>query len=95
MTWVACWVLLAVSVSSILRMNVPPVCLAYSQLNRAVLAPPICRKPVGLGANLTLTFINKTTNIRYYQKIRHILTDGLIDCKYNNFLDEILETNVV
>ena len=33
----------------------PPVLLAYSQLKRAVRAPPTCRLPVGEGANRTLT----------------------------------------
>ena len=39
------------SVSSIRRMNWPPWCRASSQLNRAVRTPPMCKKPVGLGAN--------------------------------------------
>ena len=33
----------------------PPIFLAYSQLYRAVRAPPTCRLPVGEGANLTRT----------------------------------------
>ena len=41
-----------VSVSSILNRNLPFVFLAYNQLNKAVLAVPICKSPVGLGANL-------------------------------------------
>src|SRR5687767_14588018 len=39
------------------RMNFPPVWCAYSQLNRAVRAPPMCKKPVGLGANRTRTLM--------------------------------------
>jgi hypothetical protein len=31
--------------------NLPPVLRANSQLNNAVLAPPICKYPVGDGAN--------------------------------------------
>ena len=38
------------SVSSMRRMNVPPWRRAYSQENSAVRTPPMCRKPVGLGA---------------------------------------------
>ena len=41
--------------SAHLRMNLPPVLLAYSQLNSAVLAPPTCRLPVGEGAKRTRT----------------------------------------
>jgi hypothetical protein len=41
-------------VSSIRSKNFPPVFLAKSQLNSAVLAPPTCKYPVGDGANLTL-----------------------------------------
>src|SRR3989338_4608209 len=49
----------SLSVSSILKINFPPLCRAKSQLKRAVLTPPTCRYPVGLGANLTLiSFIN-------------------------------------
>ena len=47
---------LSVSVSSILSRKEPLFFLAYSQLNRAVRAVPICKLPVGLGASLTLTF---------------------------------------
>jgi hypothetical protein len=47
---------LALSVSSILKMNAPLFLRAQSQLNKAVWAPPICSAPVGLGANLTRTF---------------------------------------
>jgi len=36
------------------RTNLPPIFLAYSQLNRAVRAPPTCSMPVGEGANRTL-----------------------------------------
>jgi hypothetical protein len=43
------------SVSSILRIKTPLFFLAKRKLKRAVLAPPICKKPVGEGANLTLT----------------------------------------
>jgi len=31
----------------------------YSQLNKAVLTPPICKGPVGDGANLVATFYIK------------------------------------
>src|SRR3954467_12023392 len=41
------------SVSSMRRMNVPPACLAKSQLKSAVRAPPTWRKPVGDGAKRT------------------------------------------
>ena len=34
-------------------MSFPPLFLAYSQLKRAVRAPPTWRLPVGEGANLT------------------------------------------
>ena len=47
---------LSISVSSILKRKVPPSFLAKSQLNSAVLAVPRWSVPVGLGANLTLTF---------------------------------------
>ena len=33
----------------------PPIFREYSQLYRAVRAPPTCRLPVGEGANLTRT----------------------------------------
>ena len=39
--------------SSTRRMSFPPLFLAYSQLKRAVRAPPTWRLPVGEGANLT------------------------------------------
>ena len=35
--------------------KVPPLFFAYSQLNKAVLTPPICKGPVGDGANLVAT----------------------------------------
>src|SRR3972149_8115257 len=54
------------SVSSILRIKVPLLCLAKSQLKRAVLAPPKCRCPVGLGANLTLIFSIKNSLLHFY-----------------------------
>src|ERR1700722_5382590 len=38
------------SVSSMRRTNVPECRRAYSQEKSAVRRPPICRKPVGLGA---------------------------------------------
>src|ERR671916_967779 len=41
------------SVSSIRNTNVPPVLRAKSQLKRAVLTPPTCNSPVGLGAYRT------------------------------------------
>src|SRR5947209_9635112 len=43
----------SMSVSSMRRMKVPPLWRAKSQLNRAVRAPPTCRKPVGEGAKRT------------------------------------------
>jgi hypothetical protein len=46
-------VLRALSVSSMRSRNVPPVWRAYSQLKRAVRAPPTWRYPVGDGANRT------------------------------------------
>ena len=39
--------------------NEPAWCLAYSQQNNAVRNPPMCRKPVGLGANRVRTVISK------------------------------------
>ena len=42
------------SVSSILRINSPPCFFASKYEKSAVLAPPICKYPVGDGANLTL-----------------------------------------
>lgn len=42
------------SVSSIRRMKLPPVPLAKSQLNSAVLREPRCMYPVGEGANRVL-----------------------------------------
>mgnify|MGYP001807202628 CR=1 FL=1 len=38
------------------RMNLPPILRAYSQLKRAVRAPPTCRLPVGEGAKRTRTY---------------------------------------
>ena len=38
------------SVSSNLRINFPPFCLAIRKLNNAVRRLPICKKPVGDGA---------------------------------------------
>src|SRR5476651_1666031 len=38
--------------------NWPPACLATNHANNAVLTPPTCIKPVGLGANRVLTFIS-------------------------------------
>src|SRR5712691_3107283 len=52
------------SVSSILRMKVPPLLLANSQLNRAVRAPPTCRKPVGEGAKRTRTPAGAAGSVR-------------------------------
>ena len=43
------------SVSSIRRRNRPPWWRANSQLNSAVRAPPMCRKPVGEGAKRVMT----------------------------------------
>ena len=44
------------SVSSMRRMNVPSCLRANAQLKRAVRAPPMCKKPVGLGAKRVTTF---------------------------------------
>src|ERR1051326_4211814 len=44
-----------VSVSSMRSTNFPSWCRANSQLNSAVRAPPMCRKPVGEGAKRTRT----------------------------------------
>src|SRR5262245_60386908 len=46
-----------VSVFSIRSRHSPPCCRAKSQLKRNVRTPPMCRKPVGLGAILTRTGI--------------------------------------
>jgi hypothetical protein len=43
-------------VSSILRTKLLLFFLAHSQANKAVLAPPICKKPVGEGANLDFIY---------------------------------------
>src|SRR5229473_6605347 len=53
MTWVFSSVERALSVSSIRSRNFPPSRRANSQLNKAVLAPPTCRYPVGDGAKRT------------------------------------------
>src|SRR5690242_389488 len=45
------------SVSSTRRMNFPAERRAYSQLKSAVRTPPICNRPVGLGANRVITFM--------------------------------------
>ena len=52
---IAAWVERALSVSSIRSRNLPPWWRAKSQLNSAVRAPPICRKPVGEGAKRVTT----------------------------------------
>jgi hypothetical protein len=44
------------SVSSIRSRNLPPWWRAKSQLNSAVRAPPMCRNPVGEGANRVTMF---------------------------------------
>lgn len=41
--------------SSIRKINFPPCLRAKRKLIKAVLKPPRCKNPVGLGANLTLT----------------------------------------
>ena len=43
------------SVSSTRRMNLPCMRRAYSQLNSAVRTPPMCSRPVGLGAKRVTT----------------------------------------
>ena len=45
------------SVSSMRKMNLPPLRRAKSQLKRAVRAPPIWRYPVGLGAKRVTIFV--------------------------------------
>jgi hypothetical protein len=45
------------SVSSTRNRKLPPWWRAKSQLNNAVRAPPICRKPVGEGAKRVTTVI--------------------------------------
>src|SRR3954471_23922282 len=45
----------SLSVSSMRKMKTPPVWRAYSQLNNAVRALPMWKKPVGLGAKRTRT----------------------------------------
>ena len=52
---IAAWVERALSVSSIRSRNLPPWWRANSQLNSAVRAPPMCRKPVGEGAKRVTT----------------------------------------
>ena len=54
---------LAWSVSSMRTMNEPPVARASSQLKRAVRMLPRCGPPVGLGANLTLTFAERAIDL--------------------------------
>src|SRR5271166_337049 len=61
------------SVSSIRSRNWPPKCRASSQLNRAVLTPPMCRKPVGLGANRVRTVMGPFRRMRQPIKHRHDL----------------------
>src|SRR6185312_4390910 len=51
------------SVSSIRRMNVPPVFRAKSQLYSAVRTLPICNWPVGEGANRTRTLPLSAINL--------------------------------
>src|SRR6185437_8182049 len=51
------------SVSSIRRMNVPPVFRAKSQLYSAVRKLPICNWPVGEGANRTRTLPLSAINL--------------------------------
>ena len=47
---------LSLSVSSIRKKNEPYLFFENNQLNNAVLTPPICKGPVGDGANLVATF---------------------------------------
>src|SRR5208337_64403 len=61
------------SVSSIRSRNWPPKCRASSQLNRAVRTPPMCRKPVGLGANRVRTVMGPFRRMRQPIKHRHDL----------------------
>jgi len=44
-------------------MNFPLFLLAYAQENSAVLAPPICKNPVGLGAKRVR--IIKSSNYKF------------------------------
>src|SRR6266851_5064037 len=46
------------SVSSIRKTKWPACRRAYSQQNNAVRNPPMCKKPVGLGANRVRTVMN-------------------------------------
>ena len=50
--------------SSILRTHRPLLAEAKRWLKRAVLAPPRCSRPVGLGANLTRTPISLRSTVR-------------------------------
>src|SRR5512137_1415163 len=63
------------SVSSIRRINFPPLFRASSQLKRAVRAPPMCRKPVGLGAKrkiIWLTIFSRFFFLNFILPFRHL-----------------------
>ena len=65
------------SVSSIRSTNPPPLFLLNNQQNKAVLAPPTWRSPVGLGANrvFIIKFLGPLRSAVFYQNkincIRH------------------------
>jgi hypothetical protein len=56
--WMASGVERSRSVSSMRRMNCPAWRRAYSQQKSAVRSPPMCKKPVGLGANRVRTVMD-------------------------------------
>src|SRR5689334_14686125 len=59
------------SVSSMRSRNFPPCFFANRYENKAVRAPPMCRKPVGLGAKRVTTDIDRPL------KERALLAEGL------------------
>ena len=71
------------SVSSILSKKRPPWWRANSQLNTAVRAVPMCRVPVGLGANRTLTESGWTTLLS--SVIDDLFEDGTDGARTRNF----------
>src|ERR1700761_2620440 len=62
------------------RRKVPPVCRAYSQLNRAVRAPPICSMPVGEGAKRR-TGLRFCVMVRPCSKRHSVRTGPLLLCR--------------
>lgn len=61
----------------------PLFCLVYKKLNRAVLKPPICNNPVGLGANRVTTRSDLEgwfgLVLQYERKI-HVRVEVLLVC---------------